>query len=238
MIEYWSVVGRGCIDATFCGNLFKVVDAKIRDHSKLKDLQYLLCDPKESKLRLSRWEVCDINRIFGKLEKDNAAKMDLGALATAWKGVNPDPVDNPLEVQALIGLCCIDHEIAARYLTAANAAEIKRQSRLMPVFDLSTQDTEALYRFFSETGVTAAMQKTEARAWIPPTFGAALDVLLALAGSMIKVATGNGKAVQCSGGHTPNPNPMKAVYQHLSPPFVDSLAVQLFSKPRIQDLDL
>jgi|CXWL01.1.fsa_nt_gi hypothetical protein len=237
MIEYWSVVGHACTDGTFCGDLFRVVDSKIRDHAKLKNLHELLCGPAKQRLRLSRWEVCDINRIFGKLEKDSQAVEDLQVLAAAWKGKNPAPVEHPLEVRALLGLCCIDHEVAGRYLTAT-VDEILEQSGKMPVFDLSRQDAEALHRFFSADGVKAALEATEAKAWIPPTLGAGLGVLLALAGSVIKVVVGGPKAVQCSAGHTRNERPMKAVYQHLSPPFVDSLAFQLFSKPRIEDLDL
>jgi hypothetical protein len=238
MIEYWSVIGHACVDGAFCGDLFKVVDSKIRDHAKLKDLHELLCGPAKQKLRLSRWEVCDINRIFGKLKKDSHAVKDLQALAAAWAKVNPDPVDHPLEVRALLGLCCIDHEVAARYLAAPSVAEILRESGEMPVFDLSRIDAEALYRFFSAGGVKAALEKTEAKAWIPPSLSAGLGVLFALAASVIKVVVGGSKAVQCSAGHTRNERPMKKVYQHLSPPFVDSLGFQFFSKPKIQKLDL
>lgn len=233
MIEYWSVIGHGCLEGVFCNELMKVVVPGERDHSKLGKLHSLLVDPGGQRLRLSRWEVCDINRIFSKLQEKEAMK-DLVTLAANW---NNTKADNTMEVRALVGLCCIDAEVAGRYI-GADQKKILAESKKAPIFDLSDNDAKALEVFFGKS--KDVLHQTKERTWIPPTLGAAWDVILALAGAMLKVIVSGPQAVQCSAGHTLNPSPPggKLVYQHLSPPFAASLATQVFSKQRLRDLDL
>ncbi|NJL29771.1 MAG: hypothetical protein HC897_18715 [Thermoanaerobaculia bacterium] len=227
-MEYWSIIGRACIEDGFRAELLKRVVPGESDTSKLVDLWDFLCGPGPN-YRITRWELGDLNRIFSKLQTTTRAAEQgpMQKTAAKWQGVQAKlfkttrsvRTQNYKEVCSLVGVSCIDHEIRERFETAAKSpgdleaplAAIRAAAEDAPRFFLTDQDVEIVSGFFSDTGMMHHLEEIHDAIWIVPK-----QELAAL--RLEKPLN-----VACSGGTTVRMKPGKLPYIHLSSPVVDQL---------------
>lgn len=234
MIEYWSVVGRLVARPAFREEIFKC-RRDSRTHSDLGELYKYLCgiESQECKLRLARWEVCDVNRqanVMYEALKDDKVKDDLKLVADAWD--NSGLKEASLELTALLGLLVIDEAILADYV-GKDAKTILDRSTKPPTFGLDKDAADAFYKFFSEAGEALKRLSAAERAWIPPKNSVLMLGAIVVGFSAIKALFMDPETrVQCSGGQTimATAKPKKLAYTHLQPAFVDRLAARLMPK--------
>lgn len=129
MIEFWAVLGRTCFDEVFHGGLFPTTDstANFQQLTALRDFLVL------QNLRLGRWEVMNINRIYSqrwdgtrkiifRLLADDATLSSLRqAAAAAIGGTLSLPFPDKQEFCAVSGLACIDTEFRTNLYAASSA---------------------------------------------------------------------------------------------------------------------
>jgi hypothetical protein len=236
MIEYWSVIGRLVARPDFRDEVFKCRNSS-RTHSDLADLYEYLCgvENAQCKLRLARWEVCDVNRFANELHKaleegEDGVEDALKAIADAWKDSGLE--ETSLEQTALLGLLVIDETLLADYVDKT-ADEILARSKKSPTFGLEKEGADKYRKFFQSAGAALKNLSKEERAWIPPKKSLVMLAAIVVGFSALKAMFLDSKTkVQCSGGQTlmKIAMPKKLAYTHLQPAFVDRLAARLMPK--------
>jgi hypothetical protein len=231
MIEYWSVIGRACVDGGFREQIFYLCRYRQRDHSKLGDLYHFLCDKVGYGFRLSRWELCDLNRLFHTCQHDRYAPGDLQSITETWtKLAGSHPQLYRFEVYALLGLMCIDGQARGSYTSdvVSQPSSLRALAYTPPLFkiqDLRDDELKALGAFLASATGGKRLAAIEKAIWVVPALRSQLPALFELLWAIVKVVFKLGRVkTRCSAGHTMNTDGEKLQYLHLSPPFFDALA--------------
>lgn len=231
-MEYWSIIGRACIDPEFREKVVERAKPKEQDVAELVELWELLCN--DYYFRITRWELGDINRVFSVLkmaqdenppppstitkERSPALHETVGAIHQHWDKAmitrqTPGRTgDGYKELCSLIGACCMDGQVRQRYLDAAatantdGGAAILAETKRAPKFFLNSADHDVLHRFFNGSEIAAHLKTIHDATWIRP-----------------RRAGEPGTA--CAGGTTPKPaNENIRSFYYLPSPLMEHIA--------------
>jgi hypothetical protein len=246
MIEYWSVIGRACVDGGFRKDLLDRAK-KEREHTALKDLFDYLNGSAGEKLHLSRWELCDLNRILLLVSTDGALEEKLQKIEKCWQDSGCDG-HQALKTQhgwALLGMAGIDSDVCAtyRHSSVTSPTYLRNLFKQPPVLDLGTADDAALTAlgsFLQNPDGGGQLDGLEGAIWVVPTLENQLRAALELYHAMVKVILDpNGTKARCAGGFTRLERDGKGSYRHLSSPFIGAVgSIALGKGGTLQDSKL
>jgi hypothetical protein len=239
MIEYWSVIGRACVDGGFRDKLLGLAENE-RDHAALARLFEFLCGPPSAAgcgLRLSRWELCDVNRILLILEADRTGKQEIWArlqgIEGAWyntKCFATESLNKP-EIWGLLGLIGIDSLICGYYVgTPQDPASLRALLQRPPLIHFRQTAVELedplarLAAFLAHAQGGKQLEGLEKAIWVVPSLRNRVRAALELLRAILKALLFPGEAkTRCAGGFTPNAQRGKNPYRHLSSPFIGAV---------------
>jgi|CXWL01.1.fsa_nt_gi hypothetical protein len=234
MDQLWGVLGRACVDGGFATDLKGVVVVKKVDGytvpedevAGLDDLQKVLT---AAGFRASLWERGELNRIFYWLKEGKGAQA-LRNLAEIWQKL-PGLADlprYPAELWRLVGLCCIDKQVASRFF--AEPEKVGDLVKEDPKFSLGSADVEVLAKFFEVKEAEQWLGVVHRESWIPPTGAEQAAFYRGAAAKLLKLADDvkddPQPMVQCAPSY--EGKPMKLLsYRHPPSPLLERVASDL-----------
>jgi hypothetical protein len=216
MIEFWATVGCACFDATFHQDIFTRTDPTA-SFQQLTQLRSFLAS---KALRLGRWEVMSLNRIFTQ-RWDGTRKIFFRTIAEdqslnnirAAAGATSMPLPDRTEICGVVGLACIDTAFRTSIRTASTIDPddigaldvlLRKLNGASPKFRLQDAELAIINRLIrgSSDQMTTHMQIFEQERWVQP-------LVMTMFGG-------------CDAGHT------EKRYEHISQ---QDLAIFLSNKP-------
>lgn len=241
MTEYWAVIGRMMIDHPFHQQLIANYRHNEQDTSKLTNLFSLLA--RTYGLRLSLWELGDINRILTQLKaaEDEIQDVNLrpsNQVKLHWNSAKAaaDPqkvLDGKdsfegriLEMWAVLGLASMDQRFAQRVVGPKGGKTRKEHLRaelqVPPVFRIpDSEEFDTLVIFCDIPQIADVLDQLHDINWVVPK--SARKPLMGLFGAETEPLSVGYESL-CAGSHHPHPMPGKKPYIHMAPSSVEKIA--------------
>jgi|GEM_PF-5137891 len=191
MIEFWAALGLACVNRDYREELDErcVRFEPPKPYGALNDFKRFI---RSNGLRLSRWEIKELERLLKKDVQDHMYAILDGFAATNYDLQIPRDEDGQvvfsfvtqqdLELCAVIGLACNDGRFAGIVFGSAanNGKEIDDRIRECDslYFDLDDARYELLANLSQFDGVYQCMQSIEHAGWSPPSQGSASNSIL------------------------------------------------------------